>query len=304
MKTYARLLSEFLNTPWAIMPSYMSIMNSVMQQAVDGEKFTAEEVRGAIESQQVRYNAASTGYGNQAGGIAVIPIMGVINQRVSMMEEVSGGVSADRIAQQIKAAAADTSVGAIVLNIDSPGGSVYGIQELADTIRNVRGQKKVVAIANSLAASAAYWIATAAEEFVITPGGEAGSIGVLTAHVDVSKAEEMLGIKTTMISAGKYKVEGNPYEPLSAEAQDFIQSRVNEYYDAFIKNVAKNRSVALDDVRKGFGQGRVLGAKEAVAQGMADGVETLDAVIARLSTKRGQKPRQANANRLALAELS
>jgi len=299
---YSHVINEFNNTPWAIMPEKLAIMSEVLGYAAQGMHFTTEEIQQRIGATQARYEAAAGDYASQPGAVAVIPIMGVISQRVSMLEEISGGMSADKIAKEIQQAAADPSIGAIVLNIDSPGGSVYGIQELADVIRSASNQKKVVAVANSLAASAAYWIASAAEEFYITPGGEAGSIGVLTAHVDVSQQAEMLGVKTTLISAGKYKVEANPFEPLSKDAQDFIQSRVDEYYNAFVKAVAKNRNATPEAVRSGFGQGRVLGAKEAVAQGMADGVETIDSVISRLATKRGQRSKQSNANLLALYE--
>lgn len=298
---YPHLIKEFLSTPWAIMPDKLAAMTELLEIAASGRTLAPDEVQARIGASQARYAAAGS-YAAQPGSVAVIPIMGVISQRVGMMEEISGGVSAERVANQIQQAADDSSIGAIVLNIDSPGGSVYGIQELSDTIRSAREKKKVVAVANSLAASAAYWIASSAEEFVITPGGDAGSIGVLTAHMDVSKYYEDLGVKTTLISAGKYKVEANPYEPLSDEAKAFLQSRVDEYYDAFVKAVAKNRGTSPEAVRKGFGQGRVLGAKQAVTEGMADGVETLNSVIARLSTKRGQKTMQANMNALALAE--
>lgn len=303
---YSNVVREFINTPWAIMPDVLAQITDTIQMRFDGGRYTDEELVERIAGMQARYDAARGDYGNQAGAVAVVPIMGVLTQRADMFSELSGAASAEKIGKQLRALAADSSVGAIVLNIDSPGGSVYGIQELGAIIKEVSAQKKTVAVANSLAASAAYWLATSAGEFVITPGGEAGSIGVLTAHVDASKYEEMLGVKTTLISAGKYKVEGNPYEPLTQEARDFTQKRVNEYYDMFVKAVAKNRGVAPDAVRTGFGQGRVLGAKEAVAENMADNVETIDAVIARLSTKRGQniKTKQANQNALRLAELS
>lgn len=102
-----------------------------------------------------------------------------------------------------------------------------------------------------------------------------GSIGVWQAHFDYSQALAAEGVAPTLISAGKYKVEGIPYAPLDAEAQGFMQSRVDDYYAAFTKGVARGRGVPIAQVRDGMGQGRVLGADDAMAQNMVDGVATL-----------------------------
>ena len=128
-------------------------------------------------------------------------------------------------------------------------------------IAAARKVKPVVASVNSLAASAGYWLAAQAGEVYVTPGGEAGSIGVWMAHEDWSAAMAEQGVKVTLISSGKHKVEGNPYEPLSEEARTFLQGRTDEYYAAFTKAVAKGRGVPIDAVRSGMGQGRVLGAE-------------------------------------------
>src|SRR5690606_12609791 len=111
-------------------------------------------------------------------------------------------------------------VGTIVLDVDSPGGGVYGVAEFAEEIYKARGQKRIVAVANSMAASAAYWIATAADELVVTPGGEVGSIGVYMLHEDWSGAYEKAGIKPTVIKFGENKAEGIDVEPLSESAQE------------------------------------------------------------------------------------
>jgi signal peptide peptidase SppA len=159
------------------------------------------------------------------------------------------------------------------------------VAELASEIVKAQAQKPVVAVANSLAASAAYWIGCSASEFYVTPGGEVGSIGVWQAHFDYSKALEDEGVKTTLVSAGKFKVEGNPYVPLDPKAQAFMQSRVDDYYNAFIQAVAVGRSVTVDDVRNGMGEGRVLGADAALAQRMVDGIASFDDVLARMQAK-------------------
>jgi signal peptide peptidase SppA len=222
--------------------------------------------------------------GNGGGGIAVLPLYGVVTQRGNMVDDVSGpgSVSTQQFAASLRQALTDESVSQILIDIDSPGGSVYGVAELADEIISARAQKPVIAIANSLAASAAYWIGACASEFYVTPGGEVGSIGVWQAHQDYSKAMVEAGVKTTLISAGKFKVEGNPYTPLDEDAQAFMQSRVDDYYAAFTKAVAKGRGVAIAQVRDGMGQGRVLGAEAALASNMVDGIASLDDVVRKM----------------------
>jgi signal peptide peptidase SppA len=177
---------------------------------------------------------------------------------------------------------------------------------LSDAILSARAQKPVVAIANSLAASAAYWIGSQAGEFYVTAGGEVGSIGVWQAHQDYSKAMDEAGVKTTLISAGKFKVEGNPYAPLDEEAQGFMQSRVDDYYAAFTKAVAKGRGVPITQVRDGMGQGRVLGADAALAQNMVDGIASFDQVLSKMhkdaaSSAKSSPPAKPKTSRLAQA---
>lgn len=277
------LLTEALNTPWAILPEKLHVIMAVLHRHEAGIKLSAEEI------------AAVTKPGRPAsisGGIAVLPLFGTIAARANLMTEMSGGTSAEKFTNTFRGAMADPNVGAIVIDVDSPGGTVQGVDELAAEIYKARGVKPVVAVANHLAASAAYWIATAAEELYVTPSGEVGSIGVFAAHDDVSKAYEQQGVKTTLISAGKYKTEGNPYEPLSEESRASIQKRVDEYYNMFTAAVARNRGVSVDAVRGGFGEGRVVGAKEAVKLGMVDRIATFDETIARLQ-KRSKSATQA-----------
>ena len=194
----------------------------------------------------------------------------------------ASGTSTEGTLMRMRRALADPDVGALVFDFDTPGGAVSGVPELAQAMYDARGEKPIVAVVNTLAASAGYWLATQADEIVVSPSGEVGSIGVFAAHQDMSAFLEAEGRKVTLISAGKYKVEGNPFEPLSEEAQAFIQSRVDEYHGEFIDAVARGRGRPASEVRAGFGEGRTIGATTAVAMGMADRVDTIDNVIAQL----------------------
>jgi signal peptide peptidase SppA len=286
------LVAEFLATPWALMPERLSALTAVISRwsqgtpASDAAKFQIQTDR-VLRDTRRQTSAAISG-----GGIAVIPIYGVITQRGNMVDDVSGPgmVSTQLVTQMLRQAVADDAVSQILLDIDSPGGSVYGVSELGDAILSARAQKPVVAIANSLAASAAYWVGSQASEFYVTAGGEVGSIGVWQAHFDYSQALAAEGVTPTLISAGKFKVEGNPYAPLSEEAQGFMQSRVDDYFLGFTKAIAKGRNLPIAQVRDGMGQGRVLGADAALAQSMVDGIASFDQVLSKM-----QKDASSNA---------
>ena len=227
--------------------------------------------------------------------IALIPLHGVLTSRSSSswFGETRG---MDVLGQAIQAAGDSADIGTIILSIDSPGGTVAGTPELAAIVRAVAARKKVIAIADTLTASASYWIGSQASEFIVAPSAEVGSIGVMSVHQDVSQAMAEMGIVTTMIHAGKYKVEGNPFQPLSEEAKAARQAGVDTAYAAFIADVARGRGVAPAAVRDGFGEGRTVPAAQAVALGMADRIATLDELLAGLTggTSR-MRPRRRSA---------
>ena len=166
-----------------------------------------------------------------------------------------------------------------------------------------RGTKRIVALVNGMAASAAYWIASQADEIISIPSGMSGSIGVFTAHEDLSVALEQNGVKMSLIYAGKHKVDGNPFEPLSDEHRAFMQGRVDEAYAQFVKDVARGRGVTPAEVRTGFGQGRALTAKDAKAAGLVDRVATVDETLARLSGRKIAASGGARADGGAVDEL-
>jgi signal peptide peptidase SppA len=278
------LVAEYLATPWALMPERLSAVTAVIARWSVDARASDEVMHSVAADRNARDARRQSSVSNSGGGIAVLPLYGIVTQRGNMVDDVSGPgtASTQQFSNLLRAALQDETVSQILIDIDSPGGSVYGVAELADEIVSARAQKPVVAIANSLAASAAYWIGCSASEFYVTPGGEVGSIGVWQAHQDYSKAMDEAGVKTTLISAGKFKVEGNPYAPLDEEAQGFMQSRVDDYYAAFTKAVAKGRGVPISQVRDGMGQGRVLGADAALASSMVDGIATFEDVVKKM----------------------
>lgn len=277
------LIAEFLSTPWALAPERLTAFAMVLanwQFGFQADDDTMASVRADAQAATARRDAAVQPRGDS---IAVLPLYGVVAQRANVGNiSGPGATSTQRVGQALRAAVDDPSVRGIVLDIDSPGGSVFGVTELGDQIYQARAQKPVYAIANSVAASAAYWLGSQASQLFVTPSGEVGSIGVFAAHEDYSKALEAKGVKRTLISAGPYKTEGNSGEPLSDDARAFIQSRIDDYYGQFVRAVARGRGTNVAAVREGYGGGRTLGAKDAASAGMVDGVATFDDVVRKL----------------------
>lgn len=273
----SRILTAAMETPWAILESKLAEIQLVLIGRLQGAELSAEDREAYLLKAEERQRY------QQQGSVAVIPVFGVIAQRMNLMSAMSGGTSTEALARQVREAAADPAVSAIVLNFDTPGGTVSGTPEAHAAILEARSVKPIVGFANSMSASAGYWLMSAASEIVSTPSGQVGSIGVIFMHQDVSAAAEAEGVKTTIIKAGKYKADGNRFEPLSDEARSDIQSKVDAAYSMFVKDVAKGRGVPVGDVKSNFGEGRMLLAADAKAAGMIDRIETLDQTISRLS---------------------
>lgn len=213
--------------------------------------------------------AAMTRTPSSAGVLAVVPIRGML---IARDDGWGWARSSEAIGNEIDGALADPQVSGILLDIDSPGGQAAGVEEVAQKVLAARSVKPVVAHVNHLAASGAYWIASAASSIVATPSAYVGSIGVWTAHQDVSKLMERMGVKVTLIKAGKFKIEGNPYEPLSEEAMAAIQADVEAIHQSFLSGVAKGRGVTVSKVKSEFGEGRTVRAADAKGVGMIDSI--------------------------------
>jgi signal peptide peptidase SppA len=297
---YQHILQFIYSQPFAILPDYVGVVRDIVLERAGGYIPTEDEIRARIGAGPREVEAAvASAPRRPSGGVAVLPLYGVLSQRMNMMSEVSGGTSTETFARNFRSAISDPAIASVLIDVDSPGGSVYGVPELTDEIYRARGTKPIVAIANSMAASAAYWVATAADELVVTPSGDVGSIGVYTMHQDFSKAEELAGVKTTLISAGRYKVEGNEFAPLGVEAQAAVQARVDQFYRMFTNAVARDRGRSAAEIRGGFGEGRLVGAEDALRLGMVDRVATFDETAARMLRSAGP----ARSSRSAAADL-
>jgi signal peptide peptidase SppA len=279
------ILSYVGRSLWALTEDKWAEMVPALIRHAKGDKLDAEQLQAFMGGREDKPVTSS-----KRGAVAIVPIRGVIAHRMDAMSMSSGGASCEGIKAMLESAFAEASVGTILLDVDSPGGTVTGCQELAAWLHDAKAQsgKKVVAIANGLMASAAYWIASQADEIVSIPSGDVGSIGVYSVHQDLSEHLKQEGITITAIKAGKYKFEGNPFEPLSDEAKAVMQARVDAAYGEFTKAVARGRGVEASAVKGGYGEGRVLKAKDAKAAGLIDRIGTMDETLSRLTGARSK----------------
>jgi signal peptide peptidase SppA len=274
---YLHILLAYANEPWAMERGKLRAVTQFLIFQAQGGKLTPEERAEFQAYQEARKLSERRDaiVSEKDGVIAVLPVTGVLMQRMNIIDESSGGTSTEILTQRFRALMGDPNVKAVVLDVDSPGGGVFGTQEFADEIYASRGIKPIIAQVNSMAASAAYWIASQADEIVVTPGGQAGSIGVYTVHEDISKAMAEEGVAMTIVQAGKYKTEGNPWEPLGDEARQRMQERVDEIASRFHADVARGRGVSEGEVLSRFGQGLMFSATELVKRNMADRIGTM-----------------------------
>jgi signal peptide peptidase SppA len=269
------LVAYVNDTPWALSGPKLQAVVRFLRDRVSGSAVADAE----LEAFAGPKSAGAT----QQGAVAILPVRGVIAHRAGMLEESSGGVSTESLAKSYRQLMADPNVGTIVLDMDTPGGAVAGVHELATEMLATKGTKKVIAVANSLLASAGYWLAAAAaDEIVAIPSASVGSIGVASIYIDDSKQRENEGVAVEVFTSAENKAEVLGLGPLSDEAKARRQARVDEAGNWFRADVAKGRGVSVADVRAKFGEGIVFGAKDAKALGLVDRIATMDEVIGRL----------------------
>ncbi len=264
------LASRLFGTPLLIHRPKLDVILSVVGQRIGMADVPAMPKMDMVAFQRAPLAAAPE-------GIAVIPIHGSLVKRSLGMEAASGLTSYGEVAAMLDAALADPQVSGILLDIDSPGGEASGSFELARRVREVAAQKPVWAVANDAAYSAAYAIAASAQRLFVTETGGVGSIGVIALHVDQSVKDAKDGYHYTAITAGAHKNDYSPHEPLSDAAKTELQGEVDRLYAIFTEHVAAMRGLDLAAVRA-TEAGLYFGTN-AVAQRLADGVQTLDATL-------------------------
>lgn len=285
-RRYANLISRVFDTPLMIQERKLLTLLEVLGPRLGITEFKPSmmEDDDRVETPQAAHfdgiltmNGATfepRAEGHFVGnGVAVIPVIGTLVQRADWMDAMSGMQSYTGIEQMLGAALDDRHVGEIVMEFDSRGGEVAGAFDSVDRIYEQRGKgKKITAVVSETAASAAYLLASAADEIVVPRTGSVGSIGVVAAHMDYSRAMDKKGVAITYVYAGDKKVDGNPFMPLSQSVKQEWQDEIDAVYKMFVDTVSRNIGASADSLR-GTKAGMYSGFK-AVDAGLAHRVNS------------------------------
>lgn len=199
-------------------------------------------------------------------GVGIVPLVGVIGKGLSPLEKMMGAVDVNDVSAAIDAFAANPEVEKVALQISSPGGTVTGVEELANKVRNL--EKPTLAYTDSEMASAAYWIGSAADRVVASPSSTVGSIGVYMAIPDYSEAAKMQGIKMVVIKSGKFKGAGIEGTSLDEDQMSNLQASVDTIHAEFKEAVNMKRKMVKAEAM----EGQTFSGKQAAAQGLVTGL--------------------------------
>jgi signal peptide peptidase SppA len=233
--------------------------------------------------------------------IAVASLSGVITRHGYMGWWSSSPGTID-IGRQLMKLDRDDAVGTIILFINSPGGSAAGTPELAQIVYDLRkaNRTRIVSVVDTMMASAATYIGTAASEVFAVPSGDVGSIGVINGYADYSEMLTKQGVKIEYCRVPEKKARFSGYEPMTDDMRETLQSRIEEIYKVFITDMARNRGVSEKYVAANFGQGEMMSATDGVDAKLIDGIASIDDVISEIAMEASK--RRAKRNRSASLE--
>ncbi len=275
MHPLPHLVTRIFDTPLLIAPQKLEVILAVLAPRLGLE---APTPAAAVSTER----APRKPYEVTPDGIAIIPIEGTLVHKAYGLDAMSGLRSYVDIQDEIEDAATDPAIKGILFDIDSPGGEVAGVFDLADTIYMARSAKPVFAVANADAFSGAYLLASGAQRIYAGRTSGLGSIGVIVTHLDVSQSDEKLGYKYTIVHAGARKADFNPHAPLSDEARKVLEAEVDRTYELLVNTVARNRGVPESAIRDT--EAALYFGSEAVSANLADRMGTRQDALADLRT--------------------
>ena len=275
---YPHIASMLYNTPLLIHPDKAMLIEKILREHAQGIAASVDVNAIAVRQRPSRDQPYTT----TEGGTAIISVFGTLVHRAGWLDGLSGLQSYTELADNIAHATRNAAVKGILLEIDSHGGAVSGLYELASQILATRAVKPIRAIANENAYSAAYAIACATQHVTAPRSAGLGSIGVIALHVDQSKFDAAIGVKYTAIYAGTHKNDFSQHEPLNDSARDRAQSIIDDAYAQFVNHVAEARELKPEAVRATEAQ--VYTAQEAVGIGLADAIAGLDETVEQLES--------------------
>ncbi len=261
MKNLTRIYSIIYETPWLILPGVHKNIQKQLEQYLQGNiQLPNIEVD---ENEEVEDN---TDKEESPGKIALIEIDGIIGKHLGLLETACGGVDVDIISAQLDEVASHPEVEHVILYINTPGGTVVGVPELADKINEVSKIKNVIAYVDVQCTSAGYYLASQANTIYAAPSADIGSVGVYAVYLDESLALAKEGLKVNAISAGKYKLTGASWKEMSKEEKEMLQKDVDRIYKEFKEAIWRKRDIKEEDL-----QGQIYSGPDVVNKNFVDG---------------------------------
>lgn len=275
-----RFIEKLASAPWLCDQEHVEFLHGIFLRYLDRAASGQPLDRQAIEMEVGRPLDNSRAV-TVRGGVATIPVTGTLVRRANMFTEISGGVSTEMLAKDLRAARDDPAVHSILMVFDSPGGEATGINELAGQIRAIReGDTRIEAYCDGDCASAAYWLASATERITTDATATLGSIGVVTRIRNPEAAGKQTHLEFWNSQSPKKRIS-----PSTESGKAAIQGLLDDMAEEFIQSVASDRGVSAETVMEDFGQGFVLVGRKAVAAGLADAVGSEEEVVARLNDR-------------------
>lgn len=266
-----------MSEPWMIREHSLDVIRGIVDRKIDGLNGPMDIEAAFAAAGKQPAQKASKPY-EMSGDTAIIPLMGPLIPKANLFSRISGATSYQEVASALSQALADESVSSIVLSVDSPGGSVQGAFECAQCVRDARGQKPIVTMADGQCCSAAYLIGCQTDQIYCSVGAEVGSIGVIWRGMSQDRALANQGVDQTIIRSSELKAVGAG--PMTPNQMQSIQARVNQLFGMFKDQVQAARPICNIDA---VATGETWIGKDAVSMGLCDGVTTMDKVLKMLA---------------------
>ena len=274
MNPLPHIISKVTRQPWVITGEKLTAIIDVLEARQLGE-FRSMDYPKDGEHEDDSGRSDYREFQTPAGVVAVIPVHGILGKHISSLEAACGGCSLDTLQSQLKTALSSPHISRVLLDINSPGGTVTGTPETAKLIATLAVAKPVWAYTDSESCSGALWLAEQCSNFYASESSSVGSCGVRMVLLDYTRKLEQDGVQVNAIASGKYKVLGAPFKALTEEERGMLQSESDRIHQEFQKAVNNVRPIA-----DGYLQGQVYRGEEAAGYGFTDGVvNDIDEVI-------------------------
>jgi capsid assembly protease len=295
-------LAYVKSQPWLILPEYLELIVEIASRERSLED-VAKGIAEAGEKRGERENsptALAIKQGEPLGnnqrvrvrdGVAILEVIGPIVRHAGFFSDISGATSTERLAKDFNQALSAPGVSSILMFIDSPGGEAFGIGELSQMIAERQIDKPVTAYIGGYGASAAYYIASAADEIVIDSSAMIGSIGTVMEATDYSKAYEQRGIKKHQYVSAQSPKKRPKMGTETGDSQ--MQRLVDDMAQVFVEDVARNRGVSVEKVLADFGQGGLMVGKAAVTAGLVDRIGSFESVLNEMAAGKAKRKKKA-----------